>query len=33
MTVRVTNVGADLHVQPFTVLGWDVSDVPAEVAG
>ena len=32
MTVRVTNVGADLHVQPFTVLGWEVSDVHAEVA-
>ena len=32
VSVRITNVGADLHVQPFTVLGWEVSDVHAEVA-
>jgi hypothetical protein len=32
MTVRVTNVGADLHVQPFTVLGWEVADVHAVIA-
>jgi predicted enzyme related to lactoylglutathione lyase len=32
MTVRVTNVGVDLHVQPFTVLGWEVADVHAEIA-
>jgi catechol 2,3-dioxygenase-like lactoylglutathione lyase family enzyme len=32
MTVRVTNVGADLQVQPFTVLGWAVADVHAEIA-
>jgi catechol 2,3-dioxygenase-like lactoylglutathione lyase family enzyme len=31
-TVRVTNVGPDLHVQPFTVLGWQVTDVHAEIA-
>jgi hypothetical protein len=27
VTVRVTNVGASFHVQPFTVLGWAVADV------
>ena len=32
VTVRITNMGADLHVQQFTVLGREVSDVPAEVA-
>jgi hypothetical protein len=32
MTVRVTNVGADLDVQPFTVLGWEVADVHVEIA-
>jgi catechol 2,3-dioxygenase-like lactoylglutathione lyase family enzyme len=32
MTVRVTNVGPDPHVQPFTVLGWEVADVHAEIA-
>jgi catechol 2,3-dioxygenase-like lactoylglutathione lyase family enzyme len=31
VTVRVTNVGASLHVQPFTVLGWEVADVPATI--
>lgn len=32
VTIRVTNVGPELHVQPFTVLGWEVRDVHAEVA-
>jgi catechol 2,3-dioxygenase-like lactoylglutathione lyase family enzyme len=32
VTVRITNVGADLNVQPFTVFGWEVSDVHTEVA-
>lgn len=32
VTIRVTNVGPELHVQPFTVLGWEVPDVHAEVA-
>jgi catechol 2,3-dioxygenase-like lactoylglutathione lyase family enzyme len=31
-TVRVTIVGPDLRVQPFTVLGWPVADVHAEIA-
>ena len=31
-TIRVTNVGSDLHVQPFTVLGWEVDDIHAEIA-
>jgi catechol 2,3-dioxygenase-like lactoylglutathione lyase family enzyme len=31
VTVRVTNVGASLHVQPFTVLGWEVADVHAMI--
>jgi catechol 2,3-dioxygenase-like lactoylglutathione lyase family enzyme len=32
MAIRVTKVGAHLRVQPFTVLGWRVSDTHAEVA-
>ena len=31
-TVRVTNVGHELSVQPFTVLGWEVGDIRAEIA-
>ena len=30
-TIRITNVGNDLAVQPFTVLGWDVDDLNREV--
>ena len=30
--IRVTDVGPDLRVQPFTVLGWAVDDVHAEIA-
>jgi catechol 2,3-dioxygenase-like lactoylglutathione lyase family enzyme len=26
-TIRITNVGRDLRVQPFTVLGWEVDDI------
>jgi hypothetical protein len=33
LTIRVTNVGHELTVQPFTVLGWEVDDVRAEIAG
>jgi catechol 2,3-dioxygenase-like lactoylglutathione lyase family enzyme len=29
VTIRVTNVGHDFHVQPFTVLGWEVGDIRA----
>jgi catechol 2,3-dioxygenase-like lactoylglutathione lyase family enzyme len=32
LTVRVTNVGHELHVQPFTVLGWEVEDLRSEIA-
>jgi catechol 2,3-dioxygenase-like lactoylglutathione lyase family enzyme len=32
VTVRITNVGPTLRVQPFTVLGWEVADVHAQVA-
>jgi catechol 2,3-dioxygenase-like lactoylglutathione lyase family enzyme len=32
LTVRITNVGPTLSAQPFTVLGWQVDDVPAQVA-
>lgn len=32
-TIRVTNVASALHVQPFTVLGWDVGDLHDEIAG
>jgi catechol 2,3-dioxygenase-like lactoylglutathione lyase family enzyme len=31
-TIRITNVGRALHVQPFTVLGWDVEDLHDEIA-
>jgi catechol 2,3-dioxygenase-like lactoylglutathione lyase family enzyme len=31
LTIRVTNVGQELHVQPFTVLGWKVGDIQAEM--
>jgi hypothetical protein len=27
LTVRVTLVGDSFHVQPFTVLGWQVDDI------
>ena len=30
-TIRITNVGPDLRVQPFTVLGWEVDDLDREV--
>ncbi len=33
LTIRVTNVGHEFHVQPFTVLGWEVDDIRAEIAG
>ena len=29
--IRVTNVGDAFNVQPFTVLGWEVGDIQAEV--
>jgi catechol 2,3-dioxygenase-like lactoylglutathione lyase family enzyme len=29
VTLRVTNVGSSLRVQPFTVLGWEVDDIAA----
>jgi catechol 2,3-dioxygenase-like lactoylglutathione lyase family enzyme len=32
VTVRITNVGEGLRVQPFTVLGWDVVDMHGEIA-
>jgi catechol 2,3-dioxygenase-like lactoylglutathione lyase family enzyme len=31
-TIRITHVGNALHVQPFTVLGWDVEDLHDEIA-
>jgi catechol 2,3-dioxygenase-like lactoylglutathione lyase family enzyme len=31
LTVRVTLVGESFHVQPFTVLGWEVGDIHAAV--
>ena len=33
LTIRVTNVGHEFTVQPFTVLGWEVDDIRAEIAG
>ena len=33
VTIRVTDVGPELRVQPFTVLGWEVGDIRAEIAG
>ena len=32
VTVRITDVGEGLRVQPFTVLGWDVADLHGEIA-
>ena len=32
VTVRITNVGEGLRVQPFTLLGWDVADIHGEIA-
>ncbi|GIF22198.1 catechol 2,3-dioxygenase-like lactoylglutathione lyase family enzyme [Actinoplanes tereljensis] len=29
--IRITDVGADLRPQPFTVLGWQVDDLRAEI--
>ena len=31
VTVRVTLVGESYRVQPFTVLGWEVGDIHAEI--
>ncbi|HEY0534145.1 MAG TPA: VOC family protein [Actinoplanes sp.] len=31
LTVRVTLVGKSFHVQPFTVLGWEVDDIHATI--
>lgn len=31
VTIRITNVGPNLGVQPFTVLGWRVDDLDHEV--
>jgi catechol 2,3-dioxygenase-like lactoylglutathione lyase family enzyme len=31
LTVRVTLVGESFHVQPFTILGWQVDDIHEEV--
>jgi catechol 2,3-dioxygenase-like lactoylglutathione lyase family enzyme len=30
--VRVVKVGEEFHVQPFTVFGWRVADLDAEIA-
>jgi catechol 2,3-dioxygenase-like lactoylglutathione lyase family enzyme len=30
-TIRITNVGPTLSVQPFTVLGWAVDDLDGEI--
>jgi predicted enzyme related to lactoylglutathione lyase len=30
-TIRITNVGHNLTVQPFTVIGWEVDDLDQEV--
>lgn len=32
LTVRVVKVGEEFHVQPFTVFGWRVDDLDAEIA-
>jgi catechol 2,3-dioxygenase-like lactoylglutathione lyase family enzyme len=32
-TIRVTYVGPEFTVQPFTVLGWEVGDIRAEMVG
>ena len=31
LTIRVTYVGPEFTVQPFTVLGWEVSDIQADM--
>jgi catechol 2,3-dioxygenase-like lactoylglutathione lyase family enzyme len=31
LNVRVTAVGPSYHVQPFTILGWQVEDIRAEI--
>jgi catechol 2,3-dioxygenase-like lactoylglutathione lyase family enzyme len=31
LDVRITAVGGSYHVQPFTVLGWKVEDIHAEI--
>jgi catechol 2,3-dioxygenase-like lactoylglutathione lyase family enzyme len=31
-TIRITNVGAELRAQPFTVLGWAVAALDTEIA-
>jgi GNAT superfamily N-acetyltransferase len=33
LTIRVTYVGPHVTVQPFTVLGWEVGDIRADMAG
>lgn len=33
LTIRVTYVGPEFTVQPFTVLGWEVGDIQADMAG
>ena len=33
LTIRVTYVGPEFTVQPFTVLGWEVGDIRADMAG
>jgi catechol 2,3-dioxygenase-like lactoylglutathione lyase family enzyme len=32
LTIRVTYVGREFTVQPFTVLGWEVADIQADMA-
>jgi catechol 2,3-dioxygenase-like lactoylglutathione lyase family enzyme len=32
LNVRVVKVGDEFHVQPFTVFGWRVADLDAEIA-
>jgi catechol 2,3-dioxygenase-like lactoylglutathione lyase family enzyme len=31
LSVRITAVGDSYHVQPFTILGWQVEDIHAEI--
>jgi catechol 2,3-dioxygenase-like lactoylglutathione lyase family enzyme len=31
LNVRITAVGGSFHVQPFTILGWEVEDIRAEI--
>jgi catechol 2,3-dioxygenase-like lactoylglutathione lyase family enzyme len=33
LTIRVTYVGPEFTVQPFTVLGWEVGDLQADMVG